>query len=267
MTTHIALPRPVVELRDVVRAYPTPEGELLALAKVSLAIDAGEVVAIVGRSGSGKSTLVNLVAGIDRPTAGSVVVAGTLLADLGESALAAWRGRTVGLVFQFFQLLPTLSVLENVMLPMDFCGTYFPAAARARARELLEQVGIADQADKLPAALSGGQQQRAAIARALANDPPLVVADEPTGNLDSHTGAEILAEFQRLNREEKQTIILVTHDLTVARAAARTVTVQDGLIKSDIVNPHPLEAEDAHSEPMSATFGNGTTKGIATARK
>jgi len=229
MTSHIVPMRPVVELRDVVRAYPTPEGELLALAKVSLAIDAGEVVAIVGRSGSGKSTLVNIVAGIDRPTAGSVVVAGTRLADLGESALAAWRGRTVGLVFQFFQLLPTLSVLENVMLPMDFCGTYFPAAAHARARELLEQVGIADQADKLPAALSGGQQQRAAIARALANDPPVLVADEPTGNLDSHTGGAVLELLAGLGRAGK-TVILVTHERDVGRYAGRIVTLVDGRI-------------------------------------
>jgi len=229
MTTHSALARPVVELRDVVRAYPTPAGELHALAKVSLAIDAGEVVAVVGRSGSGKSTLVNIVAGIDRPTAGSVVVAGARLGDLGESELAAWRGRTVGLVFQFFQLLPTLSVLENVMLPMDFCATLPPAAARARAHELLAQVGIADQAHKLPAALSGGQQQRAAVARALANDPPVIVADEPTGNLDSHTGAAVLELLAGLGRAGK-TVILVTHERDVGRYAHRIVTLVDGRV-------------------------------------
>src|SRR5262249_49338936 len=153
------------------RRYPTPQGDFHALAGVSLTISAGELIAVVGRSGSGKSTLVNLIAGIDRPTSGEVHVAGTPVHALRESALAAWRGRNVGVVFQFFQLLPTLTILENVMLPIDFCGTLPAAKARDRARELLARVGIEDQAHKLPAALSGGQQQRAAIARALANDP------------------------------------------------------------------------------------------------
>src|SRR5262245_528966 len=158
-----AMSSSVIDLRDASRAYPTPHGELLALVGVNLTIAAGELVAIVGKSGSGKSTLVNLIAGIDRPTSGQVRVAGTPVHALRESKLSAWRGRTVGVVFQFFQLLPTLTVLENVVLPMDFCGTLPPARARDRARELLRRVGIADQAAKLPSALSGGQQQRAAI--------------------------------------------------------------------------------------------------------
>jgi putative ABC transport system ATP-binding protein len=217
----------VVELQDASRAYPTARGPFLALAGLDLAIAAGELVAIVGKSGSGKSTLVNLIAGLDRPTAGRVRVAGTALDGLDESALAAWRGRHVGVVFQFFQLLPTLTILENVMLPIELCRTLAAAPARARARELLAEVGIADQADKLPAALSGGQQQRAAIARALANDPPLVIADEPTGNLDSHTADAVLALLAGLTRAGK-TVITVTHERDIARFADRVVTLADG---------------------------------------
>jgi putative ABC transport system ATP-binding protein len=217
----------VVELRDASRAYPTARGPFVALAGLDLTIAAGELVAIVGRSGSGKSTLVNLIAGLDRPTAGRIRVAGTALDGLDESALAAWRGRHVGVVFQFFQLLPTLTILENVMLPIELCRTLAAAPARARGRELLAQVGIADQADKLPAALSGGQQQRAAIARALANDPPLVIADEPTGNLDSHTADAVLALLAGLTRAGK-TVITVTHERDIARFADRVVTLADG---------------------------------------
>ncbi|MEO7731162.1 MAG: ABC transporter ATP-binding protein [Kofleriaceae bacterium] len=217
----------VVELRDASRAYPTASGAFVALAGLDLVIAAGELVAIVGKSGSGKSTLVNLIAGLDRPTAGRIRVAGTDLEGLDESALAAWRGRHVGVVFQFFQLLPTLTILENVMLPIELCHTLAPAPARVRARELLAQVGIADQADKLPAALSGGQQQRAAIARALANDPPLVIADEPTGNLDSHTADAVLALLAGLTRAGK-TVITVTHERDIARFADRVVTLADG---------------------------------------
>jgi putative ABC transport system ATP-binding protein len=218
---------PVIELRGASRAYRTPGGPFLALAGLDVAIGAGELVAIVGRSGSGKSTLVNLIAGIDRPTAGGVRVAGTELDRLGESALAAWRGRTVGVVFQFFQLLPTLTILENVVLPIDFCGTLAAGPARARARDLLAQVGIADQADKLPSALSGGQQQRAAIARALANDPPVVLADEPTGNLDSHTADAVIELLAGLARTGK-TVVAVSHERDIARHADRVITLADG---------------------------------------
>ena len=223
---------PVIELAAASRTYATPQGPFHALDAVDLAIAAGELVAVVGASGSGKSTLVNLIAGIDRPTAGAVRVAGTNLGELGESALARWRGKTAGIVFQSFQLLPTLTIAENVALPCDFCGTLAPRAARARARELLDRVGIADQADKLPSALSGGQQQRAAIARALANDPPLVLADEPTGNLDSTTAAGVLALLRELARQGK-TVVVVTHERDLARLADRVITLADGRIATE----------------------------------
>jgi putative ABC transport system ATP-binding protein len=217
----------VIELRDASRSYPTPHGSFAALAGVDLTFAAGELVAVVGKSGSGKSTLVHLIAGLDRPTAGSVRVAGTALAELAEGKLAAWRGRHVGVVFQFFQLLPTLTVLENVLLPIDLCGTLPAARARTRAHALLDQVGIADQANKLPSALSGGQQQRAAIARALANDPPVVLADEPTGNLDSQTADAVFALLRQLARAGK-TIVIVTHEREIAQHADRVVTLVDG---------------------------------------
>ena len=225
----------VIELTGAARHYSTPQGHFAALESVSLSIAAGELVAVVGKSGSGKSTLVNLISGIDRPTSGEVRVAGTLVHALGESALSAWRGRTVGIVFQFFQLLPTLTVLENVLLPIDFCGTRsgprssVKARARARAKELLDRVGIADQADKLPAALSGGQQQRAAIARALANDPPVLLADEPTGNLDSATSEAILDLLGELASAGK-TVVTVTHERDIARRADRVIALADGRV-------------------------------------
>jgi putative ABC transport system ATP-binding protein len=219
----------VIRVRDAVKTYPLPSGAFPALAGVDLDVAAGELVAVVGRSGSGKTTLLNLLAGIDRPTSGRIEVAGTAIDRLGESALAAWRGRTVGLVFQFFQLLPTLTVAENVMLPMDFCGTYPGRARRERALRLLAQVGIADQADKLPAALSGGQQQRAAIARALANDPPVLLADEPTGNLDTRTGEAVLGLFVDLAASGR-TIVVVTHERDLDRWATRRVTLVDGRV-------------------------------------
>ncbi len=174
-----------IQVSDVAKTYPSSAGDFVALDGLSLGIADGEFVAVVGRSGSGKTTLLNLLAGIDRPTSGTVWVAGADLGTLSESGLAAWRGRNVGLVFQFFQLLPTLTVVENVMLPMDFAKTIPVSERRDQAQNLLERVGVGDQADKLPSTLSGGQQQRAAIARALANNPPLLLADEPTGNLDS----------------------------------------------------------------------------------
>jgi putative ABC transport system ATP-binding protein len=202
-------------------------GQFTALDKVSLEVRAAEFVAIVGRSGSGKTTLLNLLAGIDRPTSGSIVVDGADLGALDETGLARWRGRSIGLVFQFFQLLPTLTVAENVMLPMDFAHRVPSRARRERAMSLLDRVGVADQAGKLPSALSGGQQQRAAIARALANDPPVLLADEPTGNLDSATGAAVLALFQELNSEGR-TVIVVTHERDVQAFATRVVTLVDG---------------------------------------
>jgi len=220
---------PWIELSSVSKIYSTPAGGFTALDAVSLVLPAGELTAVVGKSGSGKSTLVNLIAGLDRPTRGQLSVGGVQVHTLDENRLAAWRGRNVGVVFQFFQLLPTLTVAENVMLPMDLCDTFAPAAARARMSMLLERVGIADQANKLPAALSGGQQQRAAIARALANDPPLLVADEPTGNLDSRTAEAVLELLVELTRAGK-TVLVVTHERDLASKFDRTITLADGRV-------------------------------------
>jgi putative ABC transport system ATP-binding protein len=222
----------VIELSDVVKTYPLPAGEVVAIDHLSLTIAESEFVAIVGRSGSGKTTLLNLIAGIDRPTSGTVCVAGADLGSLSESELAGWRGENVGLVFQFFQLLPTLTVIENVMLPMDFAKKIPVGERRARARQLLERVGVGDQADKVPATLSGGQQQRAAIARALANDPPLLLADEPTGNLDSATAGAVLELFADLNADG-QTIVVVTHERDIRAMVGREVTLTDGRVVTD----------------------------------
>jgi putative ABC transport system ATP-binding protein len=221
----------MIVLQDVSKTYETPAGSFPALRDIQLAIAAGEFVTILGRSGSGKSTLLNLLGGIDRATTGDVTVAGTALQALGNEPLAAWRGKNVGFVFQFFQLLPTLTVLENVMLPMDFAGRIAPRERAARARMLLERVSVADQAGKLPAQLSGGQQQRVAIARALANDPALVLADEPTGNLDSQTSAAVFALFEELAREGK-TVVVVTHERDAIAVGRRHVTLVDGRIQA-----------------------------------
>ena len=223
---------PAIQVSDVVKAYPLGAGEAIAVDHLSIDIAYGEFVAVVGRSGSGKTTLLNLLAGIDRPTSGSIHVAGADLGSLSESGLAAWRGQNVGLVFQFFQLLPTLTVIENAMLPMDFAKMVPVGERRDRAQGLLERVGIGDQSDKLPAMLSGGQQQRAAIARALANDPPLLLADEPTGNLDSTTADAVLQLFTDLNADG-QTIVVVTHERDIRSIAGREVTLTDGRIVAD----------------------------------
>ncbi len=221
-----------IRISDVVKAYPLSAGEVVAVDHVSLDIAQGEFVAVVGRSGSGKTTLLNLLAGIDRPTSGTVHVAGADLGSLSESGLAAWRGRHVGLVFQFFQLLPTLTVVENVMLPMDFAKKIPAGERRERAQHLLERRGVGDQADKVPATLSGGQQQRAAIARALANDPPILLADEPTGNLDSTTADAVLKLFADLHTDGR-TIVVVTHERDIRSVAGREVTLQDGRVVDD----------------------------------
>jgi putative ABC transport system ATP-binding protein len=225
---------PAVELSAVRKVYVTGAGEFEALKGVELRVDAGEFVAVVGKSGSGKSTLINMITGIDRPSDGEVWVAGTPVHTLTENQIAVWRGRTVGVVFQFFQLLPTLTALENVMLPMDFCNVYNTSERPAHARRLLELVGVGDQADKLPANLSGGQQQRVAIARCLANDPPLIVADEPTGNLDTRTALAVIELFRDLARGGK-TILMVTHDEDLSRQASRIVTVSEGKVVTSVV--------------------------------
>jgi putative ABC transport system ATP-binding protein len=221
---------PVIALRQAGRTYATPAGPFAALHGVDLEVGRGELVAIVGKSGSGKSTLLNLVGGIDRATEGEVRVAGTAVHDAPESVLARWRGRHVGVVFQFFQLLPTLTAIENVMLPMDFADRHPPRERRQRALERLDLVGVADQAHKLPATLSGGQQQRVAIARALANEPPVVVADEPTGNLDSATGRTVLDLFRRLTAQGT-TVLVATHERDIASVADRVVELVDGRVR------------------------------------
>lgn len=222
----------IIDLRRMQKDYETPSGSFTALQDINLRVRAGEFVAVVGKSGSGKTTLLNLLAGIDRPTKGEVVIAETYLGSLSESGLAKWRGRTIGLVFQFFQLLPTLTVAENVMLPMDFAEIIPANERRTRALELLERVDIRDQADKLPVTLSGGQQQRAAIARALANDPPILMADEPTGNLDEYTRTAVLELFAKLNAD-RRTIIVVTHERDISRYTDRQVTLVDGRVAND----------------------------------
>ena len=216
-----------IKLHDVTKAYTNAAGRFVALKAVDLQIDEGEFVAIVGRSGSGKSTLLNVLAGIDRPTAGEVHINGTAVHLYNEEQVAVWRGRNIGVVFQFFQLLPTLTIVENVMMPMDFINRIPVRERQARAMHLLQQVGVAEQAHKFPAMLSGGQQQRVAIARALANDPPIIVADEPTGNLDSHTAEEVFRLFEALVGEGK-TLIVVTHEREVSQWANRVVTLADG---------------------------------------
>jgi putative ABC transport system ATP-binding protein len=222
----------LIELRRVSKAYDVAAGKFLALKEVDMQADAGEFVAVVGKSGSGKSTLINMITGIDTPTSGEVFVASTAVHTLDQEQLAVWRGRNVGVVFQFFQLLPTLTIAENIILPMDFCNTFPVNERRERAISLLEKVGITEQADKLPADLSGGQQQRAAIARALANDPPLIVADEPTGNLDSHTSEAVMQLFANLAVEGK-TVLMVTHERDLTRYFTRSITLADGVIVNE----------------------------------
>jgi putative ABC transport system ATP-binding protein len=232
-TAHNDVPgSPLIRLHDVARTYRAGAASFTALANVTLTLSAGECVAVVGHSGSGKTTLINLLTGIDAPSHGTLTIGAQSIPDLSESARAKWRGRSVGIVFQFFQLLPTLTVAENVMLPMDFCAVHRPEERRPRALALLDQLGIVDQADKVPADLSGGQQQRAAIARALANDPPLIVADEPTGNLDSQTSHDVMTFLSSLARQGK-TVVTVTHERDYARYFSRTITLRDGRVIGD----------------------------------
>ena len=220
----------MISLQQVTKTYETPAGKFSALKNVDLEIHPGQFVGVVGKSGSGKSTLLNMVAGIDRPSSGSVAVAGTQIHGLSENKLAAWRGRNIGFVFQFFQLLPTLTAAENVMLPMDFCKSVPFRERRKRALALLERVSVGAQADKLPATLSGGEQQRVAIARALANEPPLVLADEPTGNLDSVTATAILDLFRDM-ANQGTTIVIATHEADIARVIDHRIEISDGKIR------------------------------------
>jgi len=226
---------PLIHLRQVVKKYASLAGEVVALKGVDLQVEAGEFVVVTGKSGAGKTTLVHMITGIDSSTSGEIHVAGTAVHQLSVEKAAEWRGRTVGVVFQFFQLLPTLTAVENVMLPMDFCQMYAPGERYDRAMHLLQQVNMADDAFKLPLALSGGQQQSVAIARALANDPPLLAADEPTGNLDSKTADSVFRLFESLVDSGK-TILMVTHDDELAERAKRTIVLADGEIVNERMN-------------------------------
>jgi len=218
-----------IELVAVEKVYRSGKLEYPALRGVDLSISSGEMVAIVGPSGSGKSTIINIITGIDRPTAGTVTVGGARIDQLSEEQLASWRGENVGIVFQFFQLLPTLTALENAVLPLDFSHRGAKHERFERAAHNLELVGLGDKLEHLPSELSGGEQQRVAIARSLACDPKLIVGDEPTGNLDTHTALEMFELLARLNGEGK-TVLYVTHDLSLAERAHRVVTIRDGLV-------------------------------------
>src|SRR5512138_340809 len=218
---------PLIQLRKVVKTFKNAAGEFRVLKGVDLTLRQGEFVAIVGKSGSGKSTLLNMVTGIDHPTSGQVIIGGTDIYQMSESQRSLWRGRNLGIVFQFFQLMPMLTLLENVMLPMDYAGMYDFDERPRRAMDLLAMVGLEKQAHTLPAAVSTGQQQSAAIARALAADPPILAADEPTGNLDSRSAEAIIRLFDELVQRGK-TIAMVTHDPSLTGRTSRTITISDG---------------------------------------
>ncbi len=233
-------PPALIQMKGVVKTFTTTAGEFTALRGVDLTLQEGEFAAVIGKSGSGKSTLLNMLTGIDHPTSGQVLVNGMDIHALSESKRSLWRGRNLGIVFQFFQLLPMLNLLENVMLPMDYVGMYDIDQRPKKAMELLTMVGLGDQAQQLPRAVSRGQQQSAAIARALANDAPILVADEPTGNLDSRSAEQIIDLFEKLSGQGK-TIIMVTHDPSMTKRTSRTVFISDGeLVNETIAQALPL---------------------------
>jgi putative ABC transport system ATP-binding protein len=219
--------KPIIRIHNVVKAYETAAGKFLALKGVDLEVNHGEFIGIVGKSGSGKTTLINMLTGVDHATSGEVWVNGTAVHTLDENRLADWRGLNLGIIYQSFYLMPTLSLLDNVLLPMDFCGLYKGRESVARARELLEMVGLGEHALKQPSAISGGQQQRVAIARALANNPQLIVADEPTGRLDS-ANAENIFNIFRMLVEQGKTILMATHDSVLAERLSRVLEIADG---------------------------------------
>jgi putative ABC transport system ATP-binding protein len=222
----------LIDIAGVIKTYQNAAGSFTALKDINLTFFEGEFVGVIGKSGSGKSTLVNMITGIDRPTQGQVFVGGKDIHALKESTQARWRGLNLGVVFQFFQLLPMLTLVENVLLPMDFCDRYDRVDRVARAMDLLAMVGLADVAHQLPGAVSGGQQQSAAIARALANDPPIIVADEPTGNLDAKTADSVYDKFTAL-ADEGRTIIMITHDPEIEDRLSRKVLLSDG----EVIDP------------------------------
>ncbi len=247
----------LIDVRDVVKEYRSEAGSFRALKGVNFQVDPGEFVAVIGKSGSGKSTLINMITGIDRPTSGEVLVGDTAVHTLSEGKMAEWRGRNIGVIFQFFQLLPTLTVIENVMLPMDFCNMYARRERPERAMHLLEQVEMAEQAHKLPSATSGGQQQRVAIARALANDPPILVADEPTGNLDSRTADAVFQLFMDLVTQENKTILMVTHDADLSAQVTRAIIVADG----EIVEERRTDSAERRTQnPLEERRTNGAER-------
>lgn len=238
----------LIDVRGLERFYRTPAGEVAALRGVDLQVSTGEFVAVLGKSGAGKSTLINVLTGIDRPSGGEVRLNGAAIHEMDDDSLARWRGKNLGVVFQFFQLLPSLTLIENITLAMDFNHTYALAERSRRALALLEQVGISEHAYKTPAKISGGQQQRVAIARALANDPPLIVADEPTGNLDSQTAAGILDLFSHL-ADMGKTLLVATHDQEVARRATRILHIEDGRLSRYGSDPSAREETGLESPP------------------
>lgn len=222
----------LIQLRGVVKQYHTESGEFSALKGINLDIFPGELVGIIGKSGAGKTTLVNMITGIDHPTSGTILVNGVQVHAMEENRLALWRGRNLGVVYQNFQLMPTLSLLNNVLLPMDFCGLWRARTSTGKALELLRDVELEEHACKLPSAISGGQQQRVAIARALANDPSIIIADEPTGRLDSVTAETVIRIFLNLVNRGK-TLVIVTHDESLANRVSRLIRIHDGQIHED----------------------------------
>ena len=230
------MPEPLIQISNLVKTYETPAGPLSVLQGIDLEVERGDFIALVGPSGGGKTTFLNMITGVDRPTSGIVVVDGVDVSTTSERRLTRWRARNIGIVFQFFQLLPTLTVLENIVMPMDFARVHSPRDRRDKAMELLERFDVADQAGKTPDLLSGGQQQRVSIARAMANDPVLLIGDEPTGNLDHMSAAIVFDTFYEL-QEQGHTVIIVTHDRDVVRDVPTVLTLRDGLVEST-----PLEA-------------------------
>ena len=253
----------IVELKNIVKSFPVGDDEITILHDISLDIQQGEFVSIVGPSGNGKSTLLNMVTGIDRPSDGEVIVTGQPVHAMSENQLAKWRGQEVGIIFQFFQMLPSLSLLQNVVLPMEFAKKFDRSERRERALELLDMVALADQANKLPSMVSGGQQQRAAIARALATDPPLLIADEPTGNLDAKTAGQVFDLFMRLIEEQGKTMLMVTHDQELADRIPRKIEIVNGRIAHDsrpqVAVPVPTSSSNG---VVIETPSNGIFRGI-----